>query len=47
MNKFNINININKDDSVSNKDIKKGEEIKNYFNKSLIDNIESPFSVVT
>ena len=38
-------ININKDDSVSNEDIKEGEEIKNYFNKSLIDNIENPFSI--
>jgi len=38
-------ININKDDSVSNEDIKEGEEIKKYFNKSLIDNIENPFSI--
>ena len=32
-----------KDDSVSNEDMKEGEEIKNYFNKSLIDKIENPF----
>ena len=32
-----------KDESMSNEDIKEGEEIKNYFNKSLIDKIENPF----
>ena len=32
-----------KDDSVSNEDMKEGEEIKNYFNKSLMDKIENPF----
>jgi len=29
-----------KDESMSNEDIKEGEEIRNYFNKSLIDKIE-------
>ena len=32
-----------RDESVSNEDIKEGEEINNYFNKSLIDKIENPF----
>ena len=32
-----------RDESVSNEDIKEGEEIRNYFNKSLIDKIENPF----
>jgi len=32
-----------KDESMSNEDIKEGEEIRNYFNKSLIDKIENPF----
>ena len=32
-----------RDESVSNEEIKEGEEINNYFNKSLIDKIENPF----
>ena len=32
-----------KEDIIGDEDIKEGEEIKNYFNKSLMDNIENPF----
>ena len=32
-----------KEESVISEDFKEGEEIKNYFNKSLIDKIENPF----
>ena len=40
MNTSKINL---KDESISYEDIKEGEEIKSYFNKSLIEKIENPF----
>ena len=40
MNTSKINL---KDEDLSYEDIKEGEEIKSYFNKSLIEKIENPF----
>ena len=40
MNTSKINL---KDESISYEDLKEGEEIKSYFNKSLIEKIENPF----